>query len=99
MEYDNNGSFICDRCREICQGGCHEKLSAILNGDLTHYEENKDLIGRKQIIHCLGKYCSKPCELQRDDYTPFNESDGVKPLIDLINYLGNKVNKLIEERT
>ena len=98
MEYINNGSFICDRCRRFCKGGCHEKLTELINGDLTHYKENKDLIGRKQIIHCLGKYCDKPCKLQREDYTPFNEEDGIKPLIDLIGWMGKKLNSLVEEK-
>lgn len=97
VKYSSNGSFICDKCRARCSGGCHEKLMALKNGDLTHYEENKDLLGRKQIIHCLGKYCDNPCELQREDYTPFNEEDGVEPLIDLIKWMGNKLNKLISE--
>ena len=98
MEYINSGSFICDRCRTKCKGGCFEKLMALKNGDMTHYEENKDLIGRKQIIHCLGKYCDKPCDLQREDYTPFNEEDGIEPLIDLIRWMGNKLNTMIEEK-
>ena len=97
MKYKNNGSFICDRCRNKCTGGCHEKLMEIMNGDLSHYEENKDLLGRKQIIHCLGKYCDNPCELQREDYTPFNEDDGIKPLIELISWMGGKIHTLIEE--
>jgi len=96
-EYKNNGSFICDRCRNTCKGGCHEKLMEIKNGDLSHYEENKDLVGRKQIIHCLGKYCDNPCELQRENYTPFNEDDGIKPLIELISWMGKKINTLLEE--
>jgi len=95
MKYINRGSFICDRCRNICKGGCHEKLMAIKNGDLTNYEENKDLVGRKQIIHCLGKYCDKPCQYQREDYTPFNEEDGLKPLFELIGWMGNKLNELV----
>lgn len=68
-----------------------------MSGDLSHYEENKDLVGRKQIIHCLGKYCDNPCELQREEYTPFNEEDGIKPLIELISWMGNKIHSLIEE--
>ena len=98
MEYKINGSFICDRCRGKCLGGCHEKLMELKNGDLTHYKENKDLIGRKQIIHCLGPYCDSPCEFHRDNYTPFNEEDGIEPLIDLIKWMGNKINILIEEK-
>lgn len=95
MEYKINGSFICDRCRNICDGTCHEKLSELLNGNLTHYEENKDLIGRKQIIHCLGKYCDTPCKYQRKDFTPYNEGDGIKPLIDLIQWMGSKLNNIL----
>ena len=95
MKYINNGSFICDRCRTLCKGGCHEKLSELLGGNLEHYKENKDLLGRKQIIHCLGKYCDKPCKLQRAEYTPFNEEDGVEPLIELIGWMGNKLNNLL----
>jgi hypothetical protein len=54
-------------------------------------------LGRKQIIHCLGKYCDNPCELQREEYTPFNPEDGVEPLIGLIKWMGNKINNMIEE--
>ena len=97
MKYEINGSFICDKCRTKCKGGCHEKLMELKNGDLTHYKENKDLLGRKQIIHCLGKYCDNPCELQRDNYTPYNEEDGIEPLIGLIKWMGKKTHELIEE--
>ena len=97
MEYKINGSFICDRCRTKCAGECHEKLMELINGDLSHYEENKDLLGRKQIIHCLGKYCDHPCELQREEYTPFNPEDGIEPLIGLIKWMGKKINNMIEE--
>lgn len=95
MNYVNSGSFICDKCRSICKGGCHEKLTELLNGNLEHYEENKDLLGRKQIIHCLGKYCDSPCKYQREDYTPFNEEDGLKPLFGLIDWMGNKLNNIL----
>lgn len=97
IDYTIKDSFICDRCRTKCSGGCHEKLMAIKNGDMTHFEENKDLVGRKQIIHCLGKYCDNPCELQRENYTPFNEEDGVEPLVGLIEWMGKKIHALIEE--
>ena len=96
-KYETNGSFICDRCRTTCNGGCHDKLMELMNGNLTHYKENRDLIGRKQIIHCLGKYCDHPCELQRENYTPYNEEDGIDPLINLIKWMGNKLHTLIEE--
>lgn len=97
MKYINSGSFICDRCRNVCKGGCHEKLTEILNGNLEHYEENKDLVGRKQIIHCLGKYCDNPCDLQREDFTPFKEEDELNALFGLIDWMGNKIHKMIEE--
>ena len=29
--------------------------------------------------------------------TEYNEEDGIKPLIDLIGWMGNKINKLIEK--
>ena len=73
------------------------QLSDIIKGNLKHYEENKDLIGRKQIIHCLGKYCETPCHLQRDEYTPFNEEDGLKPLFALIKWLGTELNNRFKE--
>lgn len=97
MEYINNGSFICDRCREICMGGCHEDLMDVINGKLKEGDERypSDLIGRKHIIHCLGKYCDKPCKLQREDYTPFNESDGLQPLFNAIKYMGQRLNDLL----
>ena len=98
MEYQINGSFICERCRNICKGPCHDQLTAIMEGDMSHYEENKDLVGRKQIIKCLGKYCPHPCKYQLEDYTPYKEEDGVKPLIGLIEYLGGKVHELLEEK-
>ena len=96
MEYVNRTSFICERCRNICEGNCHELLTAILEG--RGNEKDTDLVGRKQIIRCLGKYCKDPCPLQLDDYTPYKEEDGVKPLIDMIGYLGTKVNELLEEK-
>lgn len=93
--YSVRHSFICDFCREECKGGCHEKLMEILDGNLEHYEENKDLVGRKQIIHCLGPYCSHPCERQKDKFTPYNEEDGLKPLFGLIEWMGEKLNESV----
>ena len=102
MEYKINGSFICERCRKICKGDCHEKLSSILCGEVkegsAEYERDKDLIGRKQIIRCLGPYCDSPCEYRLDDYTPYEQGDGVKPLINLIKWLGKESNRLFEEK-
>ena len=37
IPYKINGSFICERCRQICKGGCFEKLMAIENGEVTVY--------------------------------------------------------------
>lgn len=95
-EYKLKDSFICDRCRNICKAGCHEKLLGIQNGTIKvgtkEYEDNKDLIGRKQIIHCLGKYCDKPCEFQRKEFTPYNESDGITSLVELIKWMGSYIN-------
>ena len=93
--YSVRHSFICDFCREEWKGGCHEKLMEILDGNLEHYEENKDLVGRKQIIHCLGPYCSHPCERQKDRFTPYNEEDGLKPLFGLIEWMGEKLNESV----
>ena len=99
IEYQINGSFICDRCRNICEGNCHEILTHLNDGTTREgseeYERNKDLIGRKSIIHCLGKYCDHPCQYQREEYTPFEQADGIQPLITAIKYLGNKVNELL----
>lgn len=73
------GFFICDFCRNICEGKCFEQLKAINDGTVKEgdeeYEKNKDLIGRKHIITCLGKYCDRPCKYQKQEYTPFNEKD------------------------
>lgn len=98
MQYINNGSFICDRCRNICKAGCHEKLTKLLEGDLSEYEGNKDLLGRKQIIHCLGKYCENPCQYQREEYTPYNEEDGLKPLFGIIHWMGQKLTDVLTNK-
>ena len=102
IKYEINGQFICDRCRKLCCGNCHERLMCILNGTwkegTAEYEENKDLVGRKSIIKCLGPYCDKPCEFQLDKYTPYKEEEGIQPLINAIRYLGKKCNELIGEK-
>lgn len=93
--------FICEHCRKTCAGNCFEQLSKIQSGEWKpgdkDYEDNKDLIGRKQIIKCLGPYCDRPCGLQMDKFTPYDENDGVRPLTDAIKYLGSKVNELLAE--
>ena len=100
--YSIKDSFICEHCRKECHGKCHVQLTAIMDGTYKpgdeEYEANKDLIGRKQIIRCLGPHCDKPCRHKLDEFTPYKESDGIEPLINLIKYLGNEVNKLIEEK-
>ena len=94
--------FLCEFCRKICSAKCHEQLENIQNGVWKpgdkEYEENKDLIGRKHIITCLGPYCDKPCKYQQLDYLPYKESDKLKPLFETIKFLGNKVNELIAEK-
>jgi len=93
--------FICDFCRERCEGDCFKKLMAIKNKEVKpgseEYETNKDLIDRKQIIHCLGKYCDEPCDLQKKDFTPYNEEDGLYPLINALKYMVGKCNELLIE--
>lgn len=96
---DIRGLFICDFCRNICEGNCHELLTRIQNenpdkeSDL--WKEGGDLVGRKQIIHCLGPYCEVGCENRREQFTPYNEEDGVKPLINSLKYLVEKLNDVL----
>lgn len=89
MDYKIKDSFICNYCRNIC-GGCNEDLERLHNGIVD--EKNKDLVGRKHEIQCLGKWCDNPCELQDMDAIPDTEA-----LINCIKFLGGKVNSLIEE--
>lgn len=91
--YRRRFSFICDFCREECGGGCHEKLTELLNGNMDNYEENKDLLGRKQIIHCLGPYCDVPCSRQKEKFTPYNEDDGLDAVFGLISWMGENLNE------
>lgn len=92
-------AFICDFCREKCAGTCFEELMAIKNNNVKpgskEYEKSKDLVGRKQIIHCLGKYCDSPCNLQKEDFTPYNKEDGLTPLFDALKYMICKYNELV----
>lgn len=100
IEYKINSSFICDKYRHICDGHCHEHLRDILNGSCKEgtkeYEENKDLVGRKQIIRCLGPYCEEPCQYQLEKFTPYWHDDGLDTLINLIKWMGQKLNNCIE---
>ncbi len=93
MDYSLNESFICNRCRNLCKGPCDGLVQEIMEGHIT--AENQDLVGRKQRIVCLGKYCENPCSEQ--DLTQYSEVD-LTPFLNLIKYLGNKCNELIEEK-
>lgn len=85
--------FICNFCRNICEGNCEIDLINAKNGNIT--DKNRDLVGpngtfRKQRINCLGKYCDRPCK-----YQDLNAEVDVQALIDMIKYLGNKCEELI----
>ena len=85
-------AFVCEFCRNICDANCSELLDQIAAGKVT--DENKDLIGRKHKIKCLGRFCETPCEYQ--DLTAYENVD-LTPFIDLIKFLGNKCNDLLIE--
>lgn len=84
--------FICDFCRNKCKG-CIEDLERLKSGIVD--DKNKDLIGRKAEIKCLGRFCPTPCKYQ--DLECFKDLD-LKPLIELIGFLQEKCNELIEEK-
>ena len=92
MKFNIKDCFVCEFCRNICEGTCNEQLEEIKKGIIT--KENKDLIGRKYQIKCLGRFCDRPCKLQ--DLSSYENVD-LSPFIGLINYLGNKCNELIYE--
>lgn len=81
--------FICNMCRQKC-GACIEDLERLKKGIVD--DKNKDLVGRKQEIVCLGRYCPTPCEFQ--DVECYKDIDITK-LLELIEFLGNKCNDLI----
>lgn len=93
------GLFICDFCRNICDGNCHELLTRIQEENPTVdselWKEGGDLVGRKQIITCLGPYCQTPCKYQREKFTPYKENDGIEPLISSLKYLVEKLNDIL----
>ena len=98
-EFKIKDCFLCDFCRNICDGNCSEIKSKIVNGEIKpgteEYEKNKDLVcDRKQIIGCLGKFCDKKCKFNKEER--YKDID-VGIFINTIKYLGNKVNELIEE--
>ena len=89
--------FICNFCRNICEGKCHELKVAHINKEITEKDSNFDadfLTDRKQIINCLGDRCDRPCKLQ--DKYGFQTLDK-DVLLNTIKFLGNRVNQLIEE--
>lgn len=102
MRFRLRNAFLCQNCREICGGGCSEKLLAIRNGTYKPgdkgYKENSDLIGRKNLITCLGQYCDEPCGLQMKEITPYPGIPLEESLLSEVKYLGNKVNQLLEEK-
>lgn len=89
MQFYLKDCFICNFCKNVC-GACIEDIERIKNGVID--EKNKDLVGRKQEIECLGKYCDKPCEFQNLDAIPNTEV-----LINEIMFLGNKINEFLEK--
>ena len=98
-EFNIKGCFICNFCRDICDGQCNDIKLKLMDGTIKYgteeYEKNKDLdCDRKQIIGCLGKYCDKKCKLNNED--AYKNID-ISVFIKTIKYLGDKVNKLIEE--
>ena len=62
-EFSLKECFVCEFCRQICQGPCDADLQRLEEGIVD--DANRDLAGgRKQRIKCLGKYCDKPCQFQ-----------------------------------
>lgn len=96
---DIKGLFICDFCRNDCHGTCHDELTDILEHGAKPDSKGLDLVGRKQIVKCLGPYCTKPCQHQMDEFTPYDSEDGLKPLFDSLKYLTWRLNnELINEK-
>ena len=90
VEFKLKEAFVCDFCRNICEGPCSELLDQIAAGNIT--EENKDLVGRKHKIKCLGRFCDKPCQYR--DLTAYENVD-LTPFLEEIRFLGNKCNELL----
>ena len=86
MQFYLKEAFVCNHCRQFCEGTCSKELEEIEKG----LRVDNDLYPRKQLIGCLGKFCDKPCELQKE------ETDlTLDKCINLIKYLGQKCNDLI----
>lgn len=81
--------FVCEFCRQICQGPCDDDLARLEQNIID--DKNKDLVGgRKQRVKCLGKYCDRPCQLQ-----DLNAEVNPQILINVINYLGQRLNNYL----
>ena len=77
-------TVVCNNCRINCKGNCSEVLRN------PNHPEYIDLVGRKHLINCLGKYCDEPCDLQLE------ETDiTMEILIEKVLYLGNKLNEFL----
>ena len=92
IEFNIKECFVCDFCRNVCKGPCDKHLIDAENGIIT--DENRDIVGRKNRIKCLGRFCPNPCEHQ--DLTQYEGVD-LTPFLSEIKYLGQKVNDMIEE--
>ena len=91
-EFKIKECFVCDFCRNICKAPCDQHLRDALEGKV--YDENRDIIGRKFRIKCLGRFCDNPCEYQ--DLTQYKDVD-LTPFIGVIKFLGTKCNDLIQK--
>ena len=86
IELNLKGFFVCNKCRDQCYNGCD--TVGVFGPDFCP----KAYFPRKQSIKCLGPLCDVPCELQEV------ESDvTIEQLVNLIMYLGTKLNERIEE--
>ena len=90
VDFRIKDAFVCEFCRNVCKGPCSSLLDQIAEGNIT--DENRDLIGRKHKIKCLGRFCDNPCKYQ--DLTAYEGVD-LTPFLDLIKFLGNKCNELL----
>ena len=94
MKFNLKDCFICDYCRNICKGSCNDIKEKIISGKYKigskEYNDNLDLTtDRKQIIHCLGKFCDKPCKYNKED--AYKEIP-YEVLFNSIKFLGQKLN-------
>ena len=65
-DYNPRGLFICENCRNICKGTCHEEmLECFKEGKMP--KDDPYFFPRKQIITCLGPFCKSPCKYQQKE--------------------------------